>query len=248
MYLSQPTIGTKVFRFETVASTNDVLHELAENKLAEHGAVVITKFQSNGRGQSGNSWQSEGGDNLLLSVLITSPNTLADKQVYLNLFACLSVFDLINSYFPNRTKIKWPNDVYVDKKKIAGILIENNIQGNSIKSSIIGIGINVNQIIFDERKAISFRKLGSKITDLRNLETELITILNSRFADLMKPNHELLMNEYTNVLYQKDELAKYRSGENIFDGIITGIDESGKLKVQTSGEINLFNFKEIIFL
>lgn len=247
-YLSQSIIGNQIFKFDEIASTNDMMRDLSEKKIANHGAIILSKFQTKGRGQLENTWESEEGKNLLFSMYLKPKSVSATEQVYINLFACLSVFDFINNKFPDRTKIKWPNDIYVDDKKIAGILIENNVLGNSIKSSIIGLGINVNQQQFSTKNATSFFLLSAKCTDLNDSLSEIISCFNLRFEQLSLQLKNKLMDDYLNVLYKKNVDALYYINNKIVEGKIIGIDLFGRLKLLVDNEVKLFSLKEISYV
>ncbi len=246
-YISQSFIGAQIFRFDQLESTNDTLRDLVEKKTAHHGAIVTAKFQTKGRGQIANIWESDDDKNLLLSLYVTPPKILAAEQVFLNLFACLAVFDFVNKEFPDRTKIKWPNDIYVNDKKVAGILIENNIQGNSVKSSIIGIGININQSNFSVPNALSFHQISSHEYNLVELLYKLVECFNFRLEELYLQLQNKLLGDYLNVMYRKGFKANYRANGLLFEGEIIGIDNIGRLKLLVDGEIKLFSFKEISY-
>jgi BirA family transcriptional regulator, biotin operon repressor / biotin---[acetyl-CoA-carboxylase] ligase len=246
-YISQSFIGAQIFRFDQLESTNDTLRDLAEKKTAQHGAIVTAKFQTKGRGQIANIWESDDDKNLLLSLYVTPQKILATEQVYLNLFACLAVFDFVNKEFPERTKIKWPNDIYVDDKKVAGILIENNIQGDSVKSSIIGLGININQSNFLVPNALSFYQISAHEYNLVELLYKLVECFNFRLEELSLQLQNKLMGDYLNVMYRKGFKANYRANGLLFEGEIIGIDNVGRLKLLVDGEIKLFSFKEISY-
>jgi BirA family transcriptional regulator, biotin operon repressor / biotin---[acetyl-CoA-carboxylase] ligase len=246
-YISQTIIGSQIFRFDELTSTNDKMRELLEENIPKHGAIVITGFQTNGRGQFENTWESEDCKNLLLSFFIEPNNISATEQVYINLFVSLSVFDFVNTYFPGRTKIKWPNDIYVDGKKIAGLLIENSIQGNIIKNSIIGVGLNINQEYFIAKNATSFYALSANELSLELMFNELINCFNFRFEELSLPIKSKLLDDYLNVMFRKNILAKYNINGHIIDGEIIGIDHVGRLKLVVEGELKTVTFKEISY-
>ena len=248
MHLIHPLIGSKVFRFDEVSSTNDILRSLADKGETSHGTVVIAQYQSSGRGQSGNSWESESGKNILLSMHIIPYNVTAPEQVFLNLFAGLAVFDFVNAFFPGKTKIKWPNDIYVEGKKIAGILIENSLQGNLIKNSLIGIGVNLNQSGFSSPKSTSFSMLAGSEFNMEDMVDRLITSANKRYDELLQDLKNKLTEDYLNVLFLKGEQAMFNIGEKAVEGEITGIDATGRLKLKVGEEIKLFSFKEISYL
>ena len=246
-YISQSNIGAQIFRFEKLTSTNEVLREFVENKSALHGAVVVSKFQTNGRGQITNTWESEADKNLLLSIYITPKTITATEQVLINLFVSLSVFDFLNSFFPGKIKIKWPNDIYFDDQKICGILIENNIQGNTIKSSVIGVGININQRNFLSKQATSLAMISNMQYDLDELLDELLSCFNLRFEELSLQLKSKLTDDYLKVMYRINMEANYRIEDKIVCGKIIGIDAFGRLKLLIGDELKLYSFKEISY-
>src|ERR1035437_2026424 len=132
------------FFIQETASTNELLWKmLRENTLAE-GFVVRTDFQTSGKGQIGNLWESESGKNLLFSMALFPQKIRPDQQFLISQLVSVSIKKALDEYVDNIT-VKWPNDIYWKDKKLAGILIENSLQGNKIKTVVIGIGLNVNQ-------------------------------------------------------------------------------------------------------
>ncbi|MFI5221719.1 MAG: biotin--[acetyl-CoA-carboxylase] ligase [Bacteroidia bacterium] len=248
MQISQPEIGWKILHYDVVASTNDVIRMLSENEDIVHGTVVMADYQSSGRGQSGKGWESEPGKNIILSFCLVPMNIMAGEQPNLNLFICLAVYDLVNSCFPGITKIKWPNDIYVNDQKISGILIENVIQGQLIKSCVIGIGVNVNQKSFLVGRATSFRLLAGKEFDTKKLASELFFYLNNRYHEFNMKLRTKLNDDYLNALFLFGEKAKFQWGEEIIEGEIHGIDENGKLKLKTTEGMKFFSYREITFI
>ena len=133
-------IGSKIIHLESVDSTNNYAANLVRQGNCDHGTVILADDQFLGKGQRGSEWIATKGDNLTTSIVLTPDNLSVEDQFYLTCLASLSVVDTLKEYHIEAS-IKWPNDIYVEHKKIAGILIENSFQGNSIKSSIIGIGL-----------------------------------------------------------------------------------------------------------
>ncbi len=244
-HITQHLIGSSFFKFEEVTSTNDILKDLIDRKLAQNGAVVTAKFQTHGKGQQSNLWESAHDENILMSIFVL-PNFLkADEQVYINLFVSLAVFDLVNELFLGVTKIKWPNDIYVNNKKIAGILIENSLQGDEIKSTIIGIGLNVNQVLFANQQATSITQNTKKTVDVNEVLKWLIDKLNLRFDELSLHLKSKLMDDYHQALYRINTKACYLANGKEFEGEISGIDRAGRLMVKVNNEIKIFANKEI---
>jgi len=151
--------GNQIIYLKECQSTNDVLAELSKQATVFEGAIVITDHQLGGRGQRGNVWEANPGDNLTLSLLYKPFFVQVQFPFGLNIAVSLGIFDVLNEYLPQKVKIKWPNDMIVSvngvDKKICGILMENTIKKNQFENAIIGIGINVNQTNFKESKATS---------------------------------------------------------------------------------------------
>jgi BirA family transcriptional regulator, biotin operon repressor / biotin---[acetyl-CoA-carboxylase] ligase len=124
-----------------VESTNNYANQLVLSKAAEHGTVVLAQYQKKGRGQQGNFWESEFGKNMLASFIIFPQFLIAAKQFYISKIVSLALVDFLKTE-TNEVSVKWPNDIYIQNKKIAGILIENSVKGVNVSSSIIGIGLN----------------------------------------------------------------------------------------------------------
>src|ERR1035441_10550859 len=142
-------IGKNLITLDSVASTNNFAKDMLSNTRPVEGTAIMAKEQYAGRGQMGNAWETESGKNLTCSFILYPEFLEADKQFFLNMAVALAVKDFCEHVLHDEIKIKWPNDIYYHDKKLGGILIENSISGNKISSSVIGIGINVNQTAFD---------------------------------------------------------------------------------------------------
>ncbi|MDI3526556.1 MAG: BirA family transcriptional regulator [Tenuifilum sp.] len=241
----------KVIRYKKVTSTNDVCQNLASEGAA-HGTVVVSEYQEFGRGQRGNTWESEKSKNLTFSIL-TRPTFLSVvEQFYLSKITALSVTDWISAYIEkNRVKIKWPNDIYVDDKKIAGILIENSFSTQYINTSIIGIGININQDEFSDEvpNPTSLKIENGNEIDLELCLAEILECFKGRFAMLEQGQNYDIDKDYLNRIYRKDKYFTYLSGTTKFEAKIVGVEPTGELVLQTkSGEVKRFAFKEIGFV
>ena len=137
-------IGSVIKFHKELTSTNDQAFMLLKTINPVEGTVIYADFQKAGRGQKDNKWESEKGKNLLLSIILYPTSIRPEDQFYLSMAVSLGICDFIDSFFPG-SKIKWPNDIYINDDKIAGILIENSVMGETIESTIAGIGININQ-------------------------------------------------------------------------------------------------------
>lgn len=243
-------IGKVVLSFPELDSTNEYALKVLSKTRPIEGTVIITDFQTAGKGQIGSNWESERGKNLTLTCILY-PNFLDLIQQYLlTCVASLSVKQTIAAIINHREiKIKWPNDILVDQKKICGILIQNSVMSGKIQNSLIGIGINVNQSFFSKdltRATSIFNELNHKI-DLEDIKINLFSNLNYWY-NLLKDNQiDLIKKSYLDALYGREEekifLLKSQGKEK--PGIIKGIDPRGKLWIEHEGEEAVYDIKEI---
>lgn len=241
-------IGIKRIFLEKTESTNSYASMLLHQDKAEEGLVISTLFQTRGRGQMTNQWYSNKGKNLLFSFILFPDFLSPDKQFYLSKMVSLAIKDFLSSYV-NKISIKWPNDIYVRDKKIAGILIENTIQGNIISNSIIGIGININNEQFPENipNAISLKNILQKSFNLVTLLNDLLIYLNNRYNELLNGNLLLLDKNYLESLYLLNTMHTFSINNQVMKGRIIGVTENGRLLIESNGQKFDFGFKEISF-
>jgi BirA family transcriptional regulator, biotin operon repressor / biotin---[acetyl-CoA-carboxylase] ligase len=212
------------------------------------GSIVITSNQTAGKGQRGNTWVVQPNQNLTFSAIV-KPSFLAVKEQFLlTIITSLAVRDFLVSRVNESIYIKWPNDILVRDKKISGILIENQIHGSRIQTSIIGIGLNMNQTEFGFATATSLKVLGGHQTDLNEALHSLLQFLEVRYLQLKRGNTEALKREYLDALYWKNETHQFRSGDSTFTGMIDGVDDNGKLQVKAGENVRSFEVKELIYL
>lgn len=257
MYNNPPKtlfIGQKLVFLPECHSTNDTAATLVQEPLTPEGTVVITNQQTRGRGQRGNGWIAEPGKNLTLSVIVKPTFLPIAQQFQLTVAVSLAVHEFLSQHISGGLAIKWPNDVYWHSHKMGGILIENTIQGSSITHSIIGIGLNINQIHFAENlRATSMAlatRTGTKV-DEYNLEIllpELLVSLEKFYLKLRAGDASSLKAHYLRKLYGYGEPQRFRASGEMFTGVIIGIDETGQLAVQQENTIRYFSFKEVEFL
>ena len=200
-------------KLETINSTNDYALSLKDSLVFKEGLVVTASYQSGGNGQRGKAWESNANENLLLSVVI-EPKLKLDVQFLISIVVALSVCDLLKS-LGIEAEIKWPNDILVAKQKIAGILIQNKVQGNYITHSVIGLGFNVNQLVFKDYslKATSLRLQQNKEYEVLEIQEQFLSFLSERLKRLkVGENQE---NECLNSLFLKDKPAAFGSGNKV---------------------------------
>lgn len=210
-------------------------------------SVLAARRQTSGRGQRGNSWLSEPGANLTFSILLKPSSLAARDYMSITFLVAAAVRDyLVSEGIPAR--VKWPNDIYCGKRKICGMLIENGLEGSSIAYSVIGIGLNLNQVCFPESipNPTSMRLLtGREFSPEETLEKLL------SFIDVRTLAHaEKLRENYLRGLFQKDTACLYRdiaSGEE-FTGIIRDVQDDGLLVMEREGKRHLYSFKEISYI
>jgi len=234
-------------KLETINSTNDYALSLKDSLVFKEGLVVTASYQSGGNGQRGKAWESNAHENLLLSVVI-EPKLKLDVQFLISIVVALSVCDLLKS-LGIEAEIKWPNDILVAKQKIAGILIQNKVQGNYITHSVIGLGFNVNQLVFKDYslKATSLRLQQNKEYEVLEIQEQFLSFLSERLKRLkVGENQE---NECLNSLFLKDKPAAFGSGNKQFMGIIKGVSESGKLLIKLEDDsIAAFENQQVKYL
>ena len=212
------------------------------------GTIVITADQAAGRGQRGNVWISEKGQNLTFS-LVLIPDNISPSQIFLlNIVASLAVRKSCQEMIGDEIKIKWPNDIYAGNQKIGGILIETSILGNSVSHATIGIGLNVNQKNFPGYlQAASLSMLTGRHYELNQVFNHVVKQLDQHVHDLYQDKFDSLRLEYTEDLYWQNEMHSFRA-EREFTGRIKGIDEFGRLIIQTKEGLRKFNVNEISYL
>ena len=243
-------IGSNLLRFDSIQSTNTKALMLIRNEDIPEGTVVFTGFQTAGRGQAGNTWESEKGKNLLLSIILYPESVSPENQFIISMTISLGISDLIDKYHPG-CKIKWPNDIYLNDKKIAGILIENSISGSILKSSVAGIGLNINQVNFPPNipNAGSPKQITGKEFDTEVLLKELLSELDKRYKLMLYGDRESIRREYISKLYRLNEWSRYRSAGSAFKGRITNISDEGHLIIENhGGKMMTFSFKEVDYL
>jgi BirA family transcriptional regulator, biotin operon repressor / biotin---[acetyl-CoA-carboxylase] ligase len=228
-------------------STNTLLVDLAQKTNQPEGTLVITNKQTQGRGQRGNNWEADFGKNLTMSLLLR-PSFLSIKdQFSLTCFVSLGVLDFLVERLSSSVKIKWPNDILVGEKKIAGILIENNLAGERLQQSVVGIGLNVNQTFFSIERATSMAIEMNREFGLPIELNYLLEKLERRYLQLRSGKALELKEEYLKNLYRIGEEHGFIANGKKLIGSIEGIDGEGKLKIKSNGADLYFGLKEIYF-
>jgi BirA family biotin operon repressor/biotin-[acetyl-CoA-carboxylase] ligase len=232
---------------DTVDSTNNYAANLSKKTKQANGTVILTKRQFAGKGQRGEVWDSADAQNLTMSIIIDAKLDI-QSVYYLNIVASLAVRKLLED-LKIEAKIKWPNDVLVGSKKIAGILVENQLQKSSVIQSIVGVGLNVNQENFDPLlNATSICKEKGTSFDLADIFLQLYGYFDFYIDILMQGNLNLLKKHYYNHLLWFNQNGRYATAEKEFTATNLGIDAYGRLKLQTSTGVQVFDVKEVKFI
>lgn len=245
-------IGQNHIRLPLVDSTNSYLKLWLEKERLPEGTVVSAEFQTGGRGQRGTYWHSSHGANMLCSVLLY-PNLQANKQFLLSKTVALALTDCLKKLVPEaEVKIKWPNDILLNGLKVAGVLIENSFSGEVATSSIIGVGLNINERNFpDELKATSLLLETGRAMPVQEVMREFFAFLQRRYNMLREGLFQSISQEYADNLFGMNAQRMYRdtaTGEEFY-GVIRGVSNEGILLLNTQERgYREYQLKEVVFL
>lgn len=234
---------------ETI-STNQYIRNLSMEKDLPEGSVVWTDFQTAGRGQAGNSWESDSTKNLTFSIIIYPYFLVANRQFLISQIAALSVKDLLSQY-TDEISIKWPNDIYWRDKKICGMLIENDLSGTRLFSSIIGIGINLNQEAFhsDAPNPVSLLQITGCTYDREKFLREFMKFFYAHYLQLIKGHEAIIKEAYFQSLFRGEGFHEYEKEGELFEARIIEIEPTGHLVLEeNNGQKRRFAFKEVKFV
>ena len=241
----------QLIKLDAIDSTNTYLKNLMRTEKLEDYTVVVANQQLKGRGQRDASWRSESGKNLTFSVLKNKLSLSVIDYFKINCCVSLAVYDCLQQNSIQNLRIKWPNDIMSGNSKICGILIENTISGATIQDSIIGIGLNVNQVLFPNLKNVSSLKLlKGKSFDLDVLLQQLVSQIEFTFNKYLKLPIEEIIKLYEQPLFKKDVLSNFKDDSGLeFKGYLKGVTQEGKLLVALeNGQERVFGLKEIKYL
>ena len=239
-----------IIRVESVASTNSYLKELAHKQVLEEGTVIVTGNQTAGRGQRGNAWESEAGKNITCSILLYPSFLPVQRYFLLSEAISLGVKETLDAYTGGIT-IKWSNDIYYDERKIAGILIENELTGKEYNLSIAGIGVNINQERFlsDAPNPVSLKQITGRELDTESFLKELVQNVLYRYERLKDGDTETLVRMYHDALYRKTGLHRYEDNGGIFYARVDRVSDDGFLHLVTdANEKRSYAFKDVRFV
>lgn len=231
--LNTQWLGKQIVYKENTDSTNADVRRMAENH-AENGLLVVSDGQTDGKGRRGRVWESQKGTNLYFSMLLR-PDFTPDKAPMITLVAALSTAKIIAAQTGLDAKIKWPNDIVVNGKKVCGILTEMSIERDYIHHIVVGIGINVNEEIFPEeiaQMATSLKNESGRIISRANLLSDILAQFEKDYETfLAADNLQPFVDEYNKMLVNKGALVKVLDPKGEFSGIAGGINKEGMLIV-----------------
>lgn len=240
----------EVIKLKELDSTNNYMKSLVRDHHLEEGSIVVTDFQLGGRGQMGNGWYSERGKNLLFSLLIYPENVPANAQFIISRIASLAVKNTLDN-FTDDIRIKWPNDIFWKDRKIAGMLIENDVQGRNITNSVIGIGININQDVFSDElpNPVSLKQITGSEQDRDYILDLLLREFFLLYRDFQKGDISVIEDEYMLDLYRINDYYWFYDIDGSFQAKIKEVLPSGRLVLETmeGGEERVYDFKEVSF-
>lgn len=238
-------IGHSYIILPTVDSTNNYAMAQIQAGLATHGTTWFALEQTAGKGQRGKSWLTTPNLNIMFSTVII-PGLLPGRQFWLSATVALACYDFYKKYAGDETRIKWPNDVYWRDRKAGGILIENVFRGADWLYAVVGIGINVNQVVFDPSlpNPVSLKQITGRDFDAAEMGRELCQCLENRYQQLQKGGVETIMQEYQQVLYKLHQPVTLKKGSILFETTITGVSDTGRLLTHDVMERE-FDFGEV---
>ena len=240
-----------IIKLDAIDSTNSYLKKIILEKDISDYTIVTANFQTEGKGQLGYMWESEDSKNLLCSIYKKDLGIKVEDQFVLSMLVSLSIIRTLEKLNLPKLYIKWPNDIMSGNKKICGILVENMVKQNSIKESVIGIGLNVNQDTFKNLpNATSIKKIKGVAFNIDKLLNDLVNNIKKQFSDFSQSNIDLIFRQYEDVLYRMNIPSTFKNSEgDVFTGFIKGINNLGRLKVLLEDNLTKsYSIKDISLL
>ena len=242
---SKGNLGYKRIHLDHIDSTNEEVKRKLQSQEIPEGLIISTDFQTKGRGQFDRAWESLIGQNITLSVVLRPTFLNIRDQFYLNICSALAVCDTVGYYCDNAS-IKWPNDIYIQDQKVAGILIENYVQADQIKTSILGIGLNVFQEEWTDAvsNATSLSVQSTTELDKNEIFEKLVENLN-QYYNQIKGDKVDMRAAYVDRLYRRERKCGFVVNDQNIEGYIQGIDELGRLTIKQNDEIMAYDHGNI---
>ncbi|WP_161888933.1 biotin--[acetyl-CoA-carboxylase] ligase [Pontibacter russatus] len=241
-------VGQQLYFLPVCGSTNAEAHLLLIKNEATEGCTIVAGHQTQGRGQRGNTWEAEPGKNVTLSVILFPSFLAARRQFYLNMAVSLAALDLLREQGLTGAQVKWPNDLYFQDKKLGGILIENSVNGHRLQHSIVGIGLNVNQLRFESPTATSMACAAGAALEVETVTVRLLELLEKRYLQLRSGQASELRHAYLQALYRYQEVHAYSIDGRQVRAQLVGVDEEGRLALEIGNRLRYFGFKEVSYI
>ena len=241
----------KIIKLNAIDSTNTYLKNLSKSEVVSDGTLVVSECQTHGRGQMGAAWQSKPGQSLTFSMLKRLNGLHVSDQSAITFVVSIAIKNVLQKLHIPGITVKWPNDIMSYNQKLCGILIENQLEGSFVASTIIGIGLNVNESKFKGLPQATSMRLATGITFNREEVLELITgEIQNELKILESGNTAGLKTAYEDSLFRKNLVSAFEDPNGFqFNGLIVGVSDSGELLVETDDEIlNTFELKQIKLL
>lgn len=247
--MKSQTLGKQIIKLSCVDSTNNYTAKLVKETKISFGTVIMADFQTHGKGQRSSIWKSEKGLNLLISIYFDSSFLNSENIFFLSKAVALAIRECIEKIIGIKVSIKWPNDILINGSKIAGVLIENQWKNEKLSSSIIGIGINVNQVVFSEENVVSLKNLTSRFYNLNSILKSLCSSLDSQFTRLRNFEFLEIDRQYHSFLFNYNQWYNYEKNKINFKGRLIKVDSFGKMVLELeNGDKKSFDIKEVSIL
>ena len=247
--LETEVIGRNFIYCEEIDSTNSDLLSGKQN-YKKNGTVLLAEKQHAGKGRKDRTWQSAKGLNLTFSILLLKESLTSININHLNFAASLAVANAIENLFQLKTELKWPNDVLINKKKVAGILTETSIKGSKVERAVIGIGLNLNQIIFQGEFNFPPTSLKLELREDVDRENMLAEILNN-FEELLlelESKPAAILNEWRAKCQMIGDKISIVENDKVKSGIFYDIDENGFLLLRHNDSLEKIHFGDVSFI
>lgn len=247
MKMKDEEIAPRIVHVAETISTNSLIRDLMALEKLPEGSVAVADFQTAGRGQVGNKWESERGRNLTFSLIVYPEHLPANRQFLISQISALSVKETLDHYVADVT-VKWPNDVYWRDKKICGMLIENELAGSRMFNSIIGIGINLNQREFrsDAPNPVSLCQIIGREVDREEVLERFLSIFYAHYLSTFEDGEPAIRTLYRQALYRGEGFFPYEDKDGRFEAEIADVELTGHLLLRTrEGETRRYAFKEV---
>lgn len=242
-------IGKNRFKFDEIESTNEWLIIQNSSQNMPEGTIVVANDQLKGKGQRGSQWISVVNNSLTFSILL-KPRFIYPSQTFdISICVALAIHNCLEELRLGFS-IKWPNDIFFEDKKIAGVLIENQFRKGEYKNAIIGIGLNVNQNSFkDLPNAISLLQILGFSYPIEKVMYRICELLEGFYLQLRAGNFNTLKSKYIYSLYGYNKWRLFKANEDVFQGKITDIDRNGHLQLKLlNGDFQYFDIKQLKFI